>query len=63
MGIGLLPRSLLQAHPRGPLVAWQSIDAELAAAPTLLVRRRDAPLHPALERLSELLRAPAATAC
>lgn len=59
MGIGLLPRSLLQAHPRAPLVAWQSIDPELAAAPTLLVRRRDAPVHPALERLIELLRVPA----
>lgn len=55
MGIGLLPRSLLQSHARGQLVAWQPIDAELAAAPTLLVRRRDAAPHPALERLRELL--------
>lgn len=56
MGIGLLPRSLLQLHPRGRLVAWQAIEADLAAAPTLLMRRRDAPAHPALERLLELLR-------
>ena len=62
MGIGLLPHSLLQAHPRGQLVSWQPIDAELAAAPTLLVRRRDAPAHPALERLIDWLRAPTASA-
>lgn len=63
MGIGLLPRSLLQLHPRGRLVAWQAIEADLAAAPTLLMRRRGAPAHPALERLLQLLRAqPAQTA-
>src|SRR5690606_2058401 len=55
MGIGLLPRSLVQSHVRGRLVAWQPIEPELAAAPTLLVRRRDAAAHPALERLRELL--------
>ncbi|MEX6501426.1 LysR substrate-binding domain-containing protein [Pseudomonas zhanjiangensis] len=60
MGVGLLPRSLLQSHPRGQLVAWQSIEADLAAAPTLLMRRRDAPEHAPLERLLELLRAPSA---
>lgn len=58
MGIGLLPRSLLQSHPRGQLVAWRAIEADLAAAPTLLMRRRDAAEHAALERLLELLRAP-----
>ncbi|SEI80224.1 DNA-binding transcriptional regulator, LysR family [Azotobacter beijerinckii] len=57
MGVGLLPRSLLELHPRGRLVRWRSIEADLAAAPTLLVRRRDAPVHAALERLLELLRA------
>lgn len=55
MGIGLLPRSLVQSHVRGRLVAWQPIEPELAAAPTLLVRRRDAAAHPALERLRALL--------
>lgn len=59
MGIGLLPRSLLELHPRGRLVRWQPIEADLAAAPTLLVRRRDAPVHGALERLLELLQATA----
>ncbi|HBX56910.1 LysR substrate-binding domain-containing protein [Pseudomonas sp. UBA2684] len=56
MGIGLLPRSLLQLHPRGRLVSARAIEADLAAAPTLLMRRRDAPPHPALEHLLELLR-------
>ncbi|GAB3474473.1 LysR substrate-binding domain-containing protein [Azotobacter salinestris] len=56
MGVGLLPRSLLELHPRGRLVCWQPIEADLAAAPTLLMRRRDAPAHGALERLVELLR-------
>ena len=57
MGIGMLPRSLLQLHPRGRLVTAKVIDSDLAAAPTLLMRRRDAPNHPALEHLLELLRA------
>jgi len=56
MGIGLLPRSLLELHPRGRLVRWRPIEADLAAAPTLLVRRHDAVPHEALERLLELLR-------
>lgn len=58
MGLGLLPRSLLEQHPRGNLVAWQRVAAHLAAAPTLLVRCRDAAPHPALERLLALLREP-----
>ncbi|MDP3979117.1 MAG: LysR substrate-binding domain-containing protein [Pseudomonas sp.] len=57
MGIGMLPRSLLQLHPRGRLVAAKVIDSDLAAAPTLLMRRCDAPSHPVLEHLLELLRA------
>ncbi|TBU99297.1 LysR substrate-binding domain-containing protein [Stutzerimonas kirkiae] len=57
MGIGMLPLFLRQSHPRGPLVAWQELPAELADAPTLLVRRQDAVQHPALEHLLELLRA------
>lgn len=56
MGVGLLPRSLLQLHPRGRLVSSRTIEADLATAPTLLVRRCDAPAHPALEHLLELLR-------
>jgi len=56
MGVGLLPRSLLELHPRGQLVRWRPIEADLAAAPTLLVRRRDRPVPAALERLLELLR-------
>jgi DNA-binding transcriptional LysR family regulator len=56
MGIGLLPRSLLQLHPRGRLVSTRAIEADLATAPTLLVRRGDAPAHPAREHLLELLR-------
>ncbi|TIH10034.1 LysR substrate-binding domain-containing protein [Pseudomonas leptonychotis] len=56
MGVGLLPRSLLQLHPRGRLVSTRAIETDLATAPTLLVRRGDAPAHPALEHLLELLR-------
>jgi len=60
MGIGLLPRSLLeQQHPRAALVSWHAIDSDLARAPTLLVRRHDAAPHPALEPLLDLLRADA----
>lgn len=59
MGVGLLPRSLLELHPRGQLVRWRPIEADLAAAPTLLVRRRDTPVHAALERLLALLQATA----
>lgn len=55
MGIGLLPRSLLQTHPRGRLVDWQPIEAELAQAPTLLIRRHDQAPSPLLERLRERL--------
>ncbi|WP_447594448.1 LysR family transcriptional regulator [Aquipseudomonas campi] len=55
MGIGLLPRSLLQAHPRARLVTSHAIDPELAAAPTMLVRRRDAAVPPALQRLVDVL--------
>lgn len=57
MGIGMLPLFLRQSHPRGALVEWQELPAELADAPTLLVRRQDAVEHPALEHLLELLRA------
>ncbi|MDX1722106.1 MAG: LysR family transcriptional regulator [Pseudomonas sp.] len=55
MGIGLLPRSLLQAHPRARLVAWHAIDPVLADAPTMLVRSRDVAVPPALQRLLEVL--------
>ncbi|MBB3102925.1 LysR family transcriptional regulator [Azomonas macrocytogenes] len=58
MGIGLLPRSLLEAHPRGRLVVSRAIESDLAAAPTLLMRRHDVPAHPALEHLRELLGRP-----
>lgn len=57
MGIGLLPRSLLELHPRGHLVQYQSIAPELGATTTLLARRRDAAEHPALSLLLELVRA------
>lgn len=57
MGIGMLPLFLRQSHARGALVAWRELPAELADAPTLLVRRQDAAEHPALEHLLELLRA------
>lgn len=57
MGVGLLPRSLMELrHPRAALVHWQRIDPDLAYAPTLLIRRRDAQLPPTLERLINLLR-------
>lgn len=57
MGVGLLPRSLLERHPRGHLVQYQPIAAELGATTTLLVRRRDAGEHPPLALLLELMRA------
>jgi DNA-binding transcriptional LysR family regulator len=57
MGIGLLPRSLLESHPRLHLVQYQPIAPELGATTTLLVRRRDAGEHPSLALLLELIRA------
>lgn len=56
MGAGLLPRSLLQHHPRASLVSWHPIDPELAHTPTVLIRRHDALMHAALEPLLELMR-------
>lgn len=57
MGIGLLPRSLLEHHPRVHLVHYQAIAPELGATTTLLARRRDAGEHPPLSLLLELMRA------
>lgn len=57
MGIGLLPRSLLESHPRLHLVRYQAIDAQFAATTTLLARRRDAAENPPLALLLELMRA------
>lgn len=56
MGVGLLPASLKQRHPRAALVDWLPIDQDLAQSPTLLVRRTDQPINPALEPLLNLLR-------
>lgn len=56
MGVGLLPRSLLERHPRAHLVQYQAIVAELGATTTLLARRRDAGEHPPLALLLELMR-------
>ena len=55
MGIGLLPRSLLDSHPRVHLVQYQAIAPELGATTTLLARRRDAGEHPPLALLLELM--------
>ena len=57
MGIGLLPRSLLERHPRVHLVQYQAIAPQLGATTTLLARRRDAGEHPPLSLLLELMRA------
>ena len=57
MGIGLLPRSLLEHHPRAHLVHYQAIAPEFGATTTLLARRRDAGEHPPLALLLELMRA------
>lgn len=57
MGIGLLPRSLLERHPRVHLVQYQAIAPLLGATTTLLARRRDAGEHPPLSLLLELMRA------
>ncbi|WP_116348652.1 LysR substrate-binding domain-containing protein, partial [Alkalilimnicola ehrlichii] len=57
MGVGLLPRSLLEQHPRAPLVKAYHLPPAIADTPTRLVRRRDAPEHPALNLLMEQLAA------
>tara|TARA_Y100001951_G_scaffold7428_1_gene4705 strand:+ start:18742 stop:19629 length:888 start_codon:yes stop_codon:yes gene_type:complete len=57
MGIGLLPRSLLERHPRVHLVQYQAIAPQLGATTTLLAQRRDAGEHPPLSLLLELMRA------
>lgn len=56
MGVGLLPASLKERHPRSALVDWLPIDRDLAQTPTLLVHRKDLPPNPALEPLLSLLR-------
>ncbi|NQD94882.1 LysR family transcriptional regulator [Pseudomonas sp. CrR25] len=62
MGVSLLPASLLAQHPRGRLVRCEALPEALAAAPTLLVRRRGAAVPPPLQHLLTLLRAPLAQA-
>ena len=57
MGIGLLPRSLPERHPRVHLVQYQAIAPQLGATTTLLAQRRDAGEHPPLSLLLELMRA------
>jgi len=59
LGLGVLPASLLESHPRGRQVASHPLPAHLAAAPTVLVRRHGAEPHPALDAWEELLGATA----
>ena len=55
LGLGVLPASLLETHPRGRQVASHPLPPPLAAAPTVLVRRQGAEAHPALDAWEELL--------
>ncbi len=64
LGVGVLPAALLATHPRGGLVASHPLPAHLAASPTVLIRRRQAEPHPALDAWVAVLQdgAPAPTA-
>lgn len=55
LGLGVLPASLLAAHPRGRQVASHPLPPSLAVSPTVLVRRRVAEPHPALDAWVEVL--------
>lgn len=56
LGMGVLPASLLEGHPRGRQVASHPLPPELAVSPTVLIRRRAAEPHPALDAWVEVLR-------
>lgn len=62
LGIGVLPASLLDAHPRGRQVTSLPLPVHLAVAPTVLIRRRGAEPHPALDAWVEVLLGAAAGA-
>lgn len=55
LGMGVLPASLLAGHPRGRQVASHPLPAHLAVSPTVLIRRRLAEPHPALDAWVEVL--------
>lgn len=55
LGIGVLPASLLEGHPRGRQVDSHPLPVHLAVSPTVLIRRRVAEPHPALDAWIEVL--------
>ena len=55
LGAGVLPASLLAAHPRGDQVLSHPLPVHLASSPTMLIRRRQAEAHPALDAWVEVL--------
>lgn len=55
LGVGVLPASLLAAHPRGDQVASHRLPVHLGLSPTVLIRRRHAEPHPVLDAWGEVL--------
>ncbi len=62
MGVSVVPRALIERHPRRELLGVHTLPREIALTPTLLIRRADTRMSKALEAFRDMLTESAAAA-